>query len=88
MGGEVDNILAGLLLAPGAWNCIRVLLRNVAQSGEVCCTAVSTPDDDGKVPEDMSSEMVSRRCGPTFFFPADFDTFDRWTGPRGVPDIG
>ena len=90
--GFEDAVLVRSLDTLGTGGCIRLLLRGVTRSGEGegCGFAASTLEDNGKPLEDTFCEMLSRRWGP-FLFPAAFETFDEWTGPRdafvGCPSL-
>jgi hypothetical protein len=81
--GFVDAVLIGSLDTVGIGGCIRLLLRGATRSvkGEGYGSTASTLEDNGKPSEDTFCKMFSRRWGP-FLFPAAFETFDEWTGPR------
>ena len=79
--GFVEAVLVGFLAILGIGGFIRVLLRGVTRSGEGCGSAASTPEGNGRSPEDTFCEMFNPRRD-CFFFLASFDTFDEWTGPR------
>jgi hypothetical protein len=59
--GSVEAVLVGSLATLGIGGFIHLLLRGVTRSGEGCGSAASTPEDNGRPPEDTFCEMFSPR---------------------------
>lgn len=51
--GSVEAVLVGCSAIIGIGGCIRLLLRRVTWSGEGCGSAVSIPEDNSKLLEDI-----------------------------------
>lgn len=91
----VESVLAASFATTTetAGGCISLLGSRVTRiaGGEGCGSVASTPDDNVKPSENTSGETSSRRRGGAFLFPAAFETFDEWAGPRdafaGCPSI-
>jgi hypothetical protein len=79
---SVEAISVASLIMLGTGSCIRLLLRGATRAGEGGISIVSTADDNGRLPDDIVSEIRYGRLGAGLFFLLAFDIFDEWIGPR------